>query len=195
MFSKYSDKRIIEELNSLDDCKINNSMRYLYKKHYPMALSIVKQYNADNSEVVELLQESLIRLYENIKNKTFRGDSHISTYLFSIMRNLWVNKYNKTRNIIQTENFESIKSNDDFLYSKSDELNRIILKLLDQIGKNCKEILVFYYFENCSMHEIKDKVGYITEQSVKSQKYRCLQQLIRYFDENPDIKKTLFKLL
>jgi len=158
-----------------------------------MALKFVKLNNGNNEDASDVFQESLIAFYENVKSSKFRGDSTIKTYLYSTIRNNWFTKLKKSKSEIDIEN---VKSPIDENNSKSEtELINILSNLLDQIGVSCKKILKYYYYENLSMKDIMERMEFSSEQSAKTQKYKCMQKLIKLLEDKPIMKTLLLDLL
>lgn len=191
----YDDEQIISKLRENDEQIKNKVLRYLYKKYYPMALSIVYQNNGTEEEAIDVFQESIISFYESIRNNIFRGDSTINTYLYSTIRNQWMTRLKKNKRIINLEGDSAEFHN----IIEEKQMNRIELKariekILDQIGESCKRILINYYFENCSMKDIMQIMGFGSEKSAKTQKYKCMQKLIELVNANPKYRNLLREL-
>ncbi|HEY5824107.1 MAG TPA: sigma factor-like helix-turn-helix DNA-binding protein [Cyclobacteriaceae bacterium] len=59
----------------------------------------------------------------------------------------------------------------------SAEREKIIAKCLDQLGETCRKVLMLYYFDEMSMQEIADKMGFANTDTAKTKKYKCKQKL------------------
>jgi len=75
------------------------------------------------------------------------------------------------------------------------ESRRQVMKLMDELGENCKKILLMFYYENLSMKEMVANLHYENEQVVRNKKYKCLKQLEQMIIKNPALKETLKNLL
>ena len=195
MLGKLPDSKIIKKLESNDNQANNAILKHLYKRFYPMAVSVVMQYNGNENEAEDVFQEALIALYENVKAKKFRGDSSINTYLYATIRNIWFSKLKKSKRIIDQELNEGISEGSPINFDDNDDTVCVINKLLDEVGESCREILKAYYYENCSMRAIKERMGFMNEQSAKTQKYKCLQKLIKLVENNKGLKDYLCDLV
>ena len=158
-----------------------------------MALKFVKTNKGSTEDASDVFQESLIAFYENVKSQKFRGDSTIKTYLYATIRNNWFTKLKKLKTEVELDNVKS--QTDETNQTSESELMRVLSGLLDQIGKSCKKILTYYYYENLSMKDIMEKMDFSTEQSAKTQKYKCMQKLIKILEDSPNIKTMLVDLL
>jgi RNA polymerase sigma factor (sigma-70 family) len=63
------------------------------------------------------------------------------------------------------------------LDTETAERDRIILKCIEQLGETCKKVLMYYYFEEMSMQEIADKLGFANTDTAKTKKYKCKMKL------------------
>ena len=189
----YTDSKILADLKNPHESVNNDAIRYLYRQFYPMALKFVKQNKGNAEDANDVFQESLIAFYENVKGNKFRGDSTIKTYLYSTIRNNWFTKLKKTKTQIDID--KVISSIEDTNRNSETELINILAKLLEKLGSSCKKILTYYYYENFSMKDIKEKMDFSTEQSAKTQKYKCMQKLLKILEDEPKLKTTLLDLL
>ena len=192
----FSDSRIIEDIASSESNRNNRALKYLYEKYYMMAFNIIKKNGGAENDVLDVYQESIIALYEAIKNNKYRGDSKISTWLYSTIFNQWAASTRKSSRV-KSESIENqmhlhITDNDDTKdYS---ELLELVYKLLDLIGETCKEVLIDYYYNKYSMRDIMDKMGFKSEQVAKNKKFRCKEKLDSLIAERPGLKQHLNRL-
>ena len=192
----FSDKGVIEALNNVDESETNRAFRYLYKMYYPMALRFVLQNNGDEDEAADLFQDVLIGFYQNIKKHKFRGDSSIKTYLYSMVRNLWMvrlKRIMKTVNINDEHQF--LKQAGQENPGSQEALHKMVESILKDVGPKCSELLKRYYFDNLSMSEIAAQIGFDNENSAKTQKYKCMKKLIKLVEGRPELKATIYDLL
>ncbi len=193
----YSDKRITEVLKSGKEEEVNKVFRYLYKTYFQMGVQFMKKNSGDENDAEDVFQEVMIGLYQNVRKDRYRGDSSMKTYLYAMIRNQWLIRLkDKKRSItmdIQENVMKMQPSNP--VENAAEELNSKVKVLLENLSQRCREILSLYYFDNFSMNEIANLAGYDNENSVKTQKYKCMQRLIAMIEENPNLKATLSELL
>ena len=48
---------------------------------------------------------------------------------------------------------------------------------MEQLGETCRKVLMYYYFDEMSMQEIADKLGFANTDTAKTKKYKCKQKL------------------
>jgi DNA-directed RNA polymerase specialized sigma24 family protein len=57
------------------------------------------------------------------------------------------------------------------------EREKIIALCIDQLGDTCKKVLTYYYFEEMSMQDIAEKLGFANTDTAKTKKYKCKKKL------------------
>ncbi|MEE9439511.1 MAG: sigma-70 family RNA polymerase sigma factor, partial [Saprospiraceae bacterium] len=141
-----------------------------------------------------VLGESLLRFIKTvIKNKNFKLRSSIPTYLAGIAKYV----------CLETQRKEKKHKNADFKYNQQVELSPspeeiiidfekkiLIRSLLPKLGKNCKEVLM-YWANGYKMKEIAEMMDYKSEGMAKKKKHICFKALLEYVVENPEVKNLL----
>jgi len=70
-----------------------------------------------------------------------------------------------------------LKDSSESLDLDGPERERIIARCMEQLGETCRKVLMYYYFEEMSMQEIADKLGFANTDTAKTKKYKCKQKL------------------
>jgi RNA polymerase sigma factor (sigma-70 family) len=52
-----------------------------------------------------------------------------------------------------------------------------IRNALNRLGEPCKKLLMLYYWEELSMEEIAEELGFANAETAKSKKYQCKEML------------------
>lgn len=152
--------------------------RALYIQYYKMIEYFIMKNNGNESDAQDIFQDALIVLFEKTRDNGFSLTSSLKTYLYSIARNLWLKKlrdYKIPLRLIDIEPFELMDETSSFL-ALDKQLNAVE-KALEFLGEKCKDILVKFYYYHLKMDEIAFELNYSNAETVKSQKYKCLQQL------------------
>jgi RNA polymerase sigma factor (sigma-70 family) len=103
----------------------------------------------------------------------------LKTYIYSIARNQWLNKLKAQKRYTSFINFESFIS----IEEEPDNTPTINLdNLLNEIGEACRKLLILFYYKKRSMQEICKELNYSNADSVKNQKYKCMQRLKKMAD-------------
>lgn len=149
-------------------------------------------YNVLEEPTDEILQEGMIRMYENILLGKFRGDSLESTYLISICRNYIRNKLKKTNKESKTDykadfgeltllNKEDLSvSHPSDLNMADDEVERLKKILKEEIKKlseKCQDALTGYYEKGLTMALLAEKINLKNRIQAKKKVHTCREHL------------------
>jgi RNA polymerase sigma factor (sigma-70 family) len=136
-------------------------------------------------EAVDVYQDAVITLYENIAAGKYvqQKDSSIKTYLYAIGKNIFLKKLNKEKKIqdkvipeLSVQPLEDTEQKEKRM--QEDELRYdAVRQAFSTMKEPCKSILKYFYYQGLSMRDIAARLGYKSEQVVKSQKVRCLKAL------------------
>ena len=110
--------------------------------------------------------------------------ANIKTYLFAIIKNKIIH-LNRSKNRFSAydatellsgvidEEYEEISQEDLLKASKS----------MTRLGEPCKTLLELSYYQELSMEEISNLMGYKNADTTKNLKYKCLKRLQKIFFE------------
>jgi len=163
-----NDQEILVRLKQGDE----NTLDLLYKQNYRMMIKLIVKNNGSEEEAKDIYQESLIVLWQKIRDPNFILTSKISTYLYSICLNLWRKELERKKRF----SYE-IKEEIDIIDMDRDERIKIINKCIQQLGETCRDVLTYYYFDRLSMVEIAEKMGFANSDTSKTKKYKCKKEL------------------
>ncbi len=165
----------------------------IYRLNRIKAGSFVLSNNGSDEEAKDIFQEAMIAFYENVRDGKFKGESAISTYLYSITRFKWLNQIKKNQIRMdhhQKVEFETSEEGTMFRLIEGEKRN-LILDVLEQIGPKCKQLLIQNMYHNASMKEIASSEGYSSEQLVRNTKYKCLKKLKELVTAKPQLESIL----
>jgi RNA polymerase sigma factor (sigma-70 family) len=192
-----TDKSLIEELRS--DANPDEAIRYLYRTQFGLTAAYIKQNSGTEEDAEDIFQEVVLVFIEVLKKDKFRGESSVSTFLYSLTRNIWLNELKKRgRSKLRDEIFEKGKETTEMdvtHYIVNREQKSELMQLVDKLGETCKKILLAFYFENLAMREILETLNYENEQVVRNKKYKCLKQLEQMMAAKPALAKNLKSVL
>ena len=167
--------------------KENNEhiVRFLYKLHFPMVLNFILSNNGSEEEAKDVYQDAFIVLFNNVKRKEFKLECKLKTYIYSIVRRLWLNELKLKKlnigDIFDVEGFVSISKEEEKSIYNNNRNFQLMHESLTELGEPCKTILTDFYVNKASMSEIVDRMGYTNTDNAKNQKYKCLKRLKRIF--------------
>lgn len=199
MLSKilYSDKRIYEDIKSLNPLIVDLALGQLYNKFYNGVLNYVGKNSGSKEQAEDILADAVIIFYENIKNNKFDFRDSIKPYFFKIVNNLWLEELKKMEKDRRLKLIPDLSSNiDDIVileqgigFRKNTE--EMISEIFNQIGVKCKEILIMFYYYNYSMKEIAEELDFSNGESAKVQKNKCMQRIKTQVNLCNDFKEEL----
>ncbi len=161
----------------------------LYKEVYPMVLNWTLERKAPYDWAKEICQDAFLIFFRKLSDPMFRLECKPSTFVVAISKNLYLNRIRKN-SYHQNVEFEPERTiNDDVLnihliLEENRQKEEQIAKMefaLNQLGEPCRELLTDFYFRNYDMQKIAEKFGYTNSDNAKTQKYKCLQRLKKYF--------------
>jgi len=150
-------------------------------KIYPAVLKYVKESGGTIADTEDIFQDAMVIFIEKASSEDFVLSSTISTYVFGICKNLSREKrreHQKERiKTTEAKREEDSRSIDDFL--DEERKYQALDKILIETGKKCLELLKLFYYDRFSMKAIASRLGFKSETSAKTQKYKCLEKARR----------------
>ncbi len=187
----YSDEAIIEGLRLRSDYII----KYIYQELFPMILFLVTKNNGSEEDAEDVFQDSLIIVFKKIKANEFDLSCSFRTYLYSVSRNLWLQKLSKRKQFSREfSDVETYITMTDYALSEKnqDELEKF--RLYQQhfltLNDDCQKVLMLF-MKKVSLKEIAIEMGYKTEKYAKTRKYLCKEELKKRIINDPKCQKFL----
>ena len=171
----------------------DRALKEIYTANKQKVCSFILANSGSEDEAKDVYQESVMAFYENVRDKKFKGESAISTYLYSIAKFKWLNqiKKNQTRSF-HHESVETEMFSDSPLASIIDnEKKEMVQDVLERLGSTCKSILIASIYYNASMKEIVENGDFSSEQVVRNKKYKCIKKLRELVSAEPTLMKLL----
>jgi RNA polymerase sigma factor (sigma-70 family) len=163
-----NEKEIFERICKGDE----KALEFLYQKYYRMMTKLVITNSGTEEEARDVYQDALIVFWQKATSGNLVLTSKMSTYIYSICQNLWRKELDRKKRLSNEEKDTSVTLDTD-----SSEREKILAKCIDQLGETCKKVLMFYYFEEMSMQDIADKLGFANTDTAKTKKYKCKKKL------------------
>ena|SRR5690606_20963025 len=166
--SSMNEKEIYQRICQGDE----KALEILYKKYYRMMTKLVITNSGTEEEAKDVYQDALIVFWQKANSGDLVLTSKMSTYIYSICQNLWRKELDRKKRLSHEEKDSSVTVDMD-----APERERIMLRCIEQLGDTCKKVLMYYYFEELSMQDIADKLGFANTDTAKTKKYKCKQKL------------------
>jgi len=166
--SNMDEKEIFERICKGDE----EALEFLYKKYYRMMTKLVISNSGTEEEARDVYQDALIVFWQKATSGNLVLTSKMSTFIYSICQNLWRKELDRKKRLSSEEKDSSIEMDTETL-----EREKIIANCIEQLGDTCKKVLTYYYFEEMSMQDIADKLGFANTDTAKTKKYKCKKKL------------------
>lgn len=154
----------------------------MYEEVFPGFAAFVKKMSGNLDDAKDIFQDALLIYYEKSVQQQVNIETTDKAYLMGICKHLWYKKFNQK--ITETDlDLKTVLETEEEPLKISDRL----LRMIEQSGKKCLELLQSFYFEKKSMHEIADIFGFSGERSATTQKFKCLEKV------RNEIKKRVMK--
>jgi RNA polymerase sigma factor (sigma-70 family) len=148
------------------------ALEFIYKKYYRMMTKLVITNSGTEDEARDVYQDALVVFWQKARSGNLVLTSKISTYVYSICQNLWRKELDRKKRLSNEE-----KDSSESLDLDGPEREKIIARCMEQLGETCRKVLTYYYFDEMSMQEIADKLGFANTDTAKTKKYKCKQKL------------------
>ena len=198
--NSFSDQEIIEAIQQ--NKNIDPYILYLYEINFDSVLTFVRKNKGTQQDAEDVFQDTMMAVIKAIREKGYRGEASLKTFIYSISKNLWSNKVRKQDKELLRDTKFYIKSVQieppvNILIEEVETQNQLYM-ILDQLGEVCKKILIYFYYENLSIRTILEKLDYQeykNEQTVRNKKSKCMKHLSELIGSNMRLKNHLKKLL
>ncbi|MBN1790514.1 MAG: sigma-70 family RNA polymerase sigma factor [Bacteroidales bacterium] len=190
---KYSDDEILQALKSGHDREV---LKFIYNTHFPKVNRYIKHNSGDQDAAFDIFQDSIMVFYRYVKEDKFDPKYDIGAFIFAVSKNLWLNRLRKeSREVVLPEYVDFSDTGGNIMdHIITREREEAVSEVLTKLGERCEELLRYSIFYRMKNTEICEKMGFSTENAVKTRKYKCMQKLITYIEERPGLKNALQKL-
>jgi RNA polymerase sigma-70 factor (ECF subfamily) len=160
----------------------------------PFLVWASQSYQCESEDAVEIYQKAYTILYLNVRNEKLTSlTSTIKTYLFSIGKNLFREKFrdkhNRLVNLDDVSNTNAIDNHLDtnvFENYQDEHQKELVRHLLNEIGNPCKKLLQLMFIQGYSAEAVVHEMGYSDERVVRKRKSLCLKKLREMVAEKKD---------
>lgn len=159
-----------------------------------------KTFSVSDDDLNDIYQESSTALFLNIRDgKLSNLTSSLSTYFLRVCINQTLKFIGKRQKVVPLFNDNTLTNKDAFRPDKIDELyqlctedeeaekvsrsEKIVQSIIESMQDTCKNIFKGYYWDNLTTGTIADMYGFSNANSVKTQKYKCLQKFRSKYNE------------
>jgi len=184
----HSDQKYIEALLKNDTVMLTE----IYEKYAPKVVGYIKNNNGDESLAQDIIQETLIAIYKQAKEKGLQLTCPFDAYFFLLCKRKWLNELKKTTDKEVTINEEIVSISDEGRMQVEEALlfeikNKLFEEMFEQLGISCKEVLKAA-FAIKSLEKVAEKLGK-SYGYVRKKKSLCIGQLTELIQNSPKYKQ------
>jgi RNA polymerase sigma factor (sigma-70 family) len=187
----YSDEAIKEGVRLRSDYII----KYIYQEYFPVIKYMVNANSGADEDAEDVFQDGIIIIYKKIIENQLTLTSSFKTFIYSVCRNVWLQKLNKQKAL--TDEFGDmeifVELSEDILSEINNEdleKHRLFQKHFLSLGEDCQKVLRLFMKE-IPLREIASIMGFKTEKYAKTRKYLCKEELKRRITNDPRCQKFL----
>jgi len=166
-----SEERLIELIKKGNE----SAFVQMYEIYSGRLFGVCLRYSKNRADAEDLLQESFVKIYENLKN--FQGSGSLEGWLRRITVNICINHYRKSKNekVIASDNFIVDDVVNETVFSKI-ETERI-LELIQELPEGYRLVFNLHVIEGYKHNEIAELLG-TSENTSKTQLLKARKQLM-----------------
>ena len=182
---------------TIDNIELN---RFISDEQGKVLAYLRKTFSVSDDDFNDIYQESSTALFLNIRDgKLSNLTSSLSTYFLRVCINQTLKFIGKRQKVVPLFNDSTITNKDAFRPDKIDELyqlctedeeaekvtclEKIVQSIIESMPDTCKNVFQGYYWDNLTTTTIADMYGFSNANSVKTQKYKCLQKFRSKYNE------------
>lgn len=157
----------------------------------------LQQYPTAGLEADDVIQESVILLFDAVLEGRFREESRLRTFLLGICLNYIRNKGRKVKRISYQEELSPNAATDEAeadagllreeLSQAENQRDQLLRQAFKRLTDKCRKSLQLYYYESYTMDAIAKAIGLKNAKQSKKQVSRCREYLRKIIQKEPDL--------
>ncbi len=161
----------------------------VYKDCFSFLLKYIQQQKGGRADAEDIFQEAMIVIYRKIKADELHLQSTFTTFFMGVCKYIWRRHQRRNRRTIS--NFPSDLLWETIEYDlEKQERYQLLREKFHTLSKNCRLILQLF-FEQYSMQEIAEVLGYESAGYIKKRKCICQRKLIEAIRSDPRFAELL----
>ncbi|MGC8802448.1 MAG: RNA polymerase sigma factor [Bacteroidales bacterium] len=185
---KFSNEEIIEGIKKHD----HKVLSHIYERNYKIIEHLVLSNGGTRDEAADVFQESMIIVYNKVRENQLNLTAYFDTYLYGVCRLVWMALLRKRNNYVPADLVsERVMSEDDIQWNMiQDEKHQLVWHYFSKLTADCQKVIRLF-FEGKSIREITQIMHYSSEQQTKNRRLRCKERLINIIIKDPRYKELV----
>ncbi|MFN3404157.1 MAG: RNA polymerase sigma factor [Cytophagaceae bacterium] len=174
---KFKDQDILKAIKNGNDHK---ALESLYRDLYPKIKKLVNSGEEAEEECKDILQESLLVFYKQVMLNKFDEKYEIGGFIYTIAKNLWINRVKKKKRQINYEpgQLPELMDSNVLETMELEERRVMVQNIFSRLEEKCKKLLSLTIYEELSMKEVCEKLGFTSVNAATVASFRCKKNLI-----------------
>lgn len=156
------------------------AFKAVYHESYRAVEHYIKANGGYAVDAKDIFNDGLIALVQLVRKPDFKLTAGITSLMYGICRRIWLKSFRKKGKEITVPAFhqelELTSSIEIEMDEDQDEHYQDVIKALEQIGEQCKEIILLAHYQDTPRAEIAEQMGY-TKAFVRIKLFRCMNKL------------------
>jgi RNA polymerase sigma factor (sigma-70 family) len=188
---KWTDTDLIQAIKGTSSQR-DDAYSYIYNlsgwRNSARAFITSSKSGGNDQDAEDIFQDAVQEFDKEIRKDSFRGDGSLKTFFLKILKNKWIDKYNKQKRRSDLLNKTPLMRADSIATPEQDiisqEKEALLLAKMEATGARCKEIwmLVSQGFDQTEISELLNIKG--GAEAVKKIKNRCRGYFLRDTNDN-----------
>jgi len=167
-------------------------LKHLYKVIFPKIRKYILANSGSADDALDIFQDAIVVLCKQVRAGKFDNRYEVEGFLFTVCRNLWINKAKKESRMIALKDQEIHDTEHDFTHDIiTHEKAHTLKEMIRKLGEKCYQLLQLAVYQQTDNSEICTIMGFATVNAVKTQKYKCKQKLLEIIKSDPSYREVI----
>jgi RNA polymerase sigma factor (sigma-70 family) len=180
MKKTYKPKELVQAIQEGGD-KQDQAIRWIYSKSgwVNIVRKLISKLGGSSQDAADIIQEGLISFLMDVQKSKLNNPDGAKAYFIRSCKNIWLNQFNRNirgQEIIEKELPKQEEGQNEEKIYHAKELWEQLDKILEQLGRRCKEVLKLWAM-GYSHVEIAKLVNYENANVSKKTKSICIEKL------------------
>lgn len=182
--------KIVEAIKNGNQQELLNE---LYKTVLPKVRAYITKNSGSVDEANDMFQDAVMVFYKQVKLSQLDIKQSVEAYIFTVAKNLWINKAKRDARIHFTDEVKEDKEVTASSLSTliSEEREKAVMGVLNQLGERCAQLLNYVFYQDYSLAEVTDLMGFSSAEVTHTTHYRCKKKLMDLVSGNDSFKNLL----
>lgn len=159
-------------------------IKYIYRRNLPSVIRFVVSNSGTEADAEDVFQEALIVVFDKLRKDQLKLRSSLSTFLFSICKNLWMKILRKNKNSVGKLEGDEVMADENLIESiEASEKYLLYRKYFKKLDFKCRQVLSLFVL-GVKTEEVMSITGY-SNAHVRKKRFECKKKLIEMIEKDP----------